>query len=107
MSYFIIFTFNLSNFSSDDYKEALEELEKIGLSHQSTSNQESTITLQTKTTAGKFNGNNPNEVRKELDVKIKKAFQKRRFSYEIFVSIGGNWSWNFSRTKFSINNYNF
>jgi hypothetical protein len=77
MSYFVICTSDLRDADSNDYQEAYEVLENIGLHHQLTSKEGYLIKLPTTTTAGEFNGTNPREIRENIIDKINDTFQKK------------------------------
>lgn len=93
MSYFVVCTFDLKNADYKDYQDAYADLAKIGLSRKITSDKNGSITLPTTTTAGEFNGTSASSVRDDVCDRVKKAFAARRFKSEIFVSVGGDWSW--------------
>jgi len=93
MSYFVVCTFDLANASYEDYENAYADLDQLGLHRQVTSDKGTKITLPTTTTAGEFNGQSAGSVRDHVIERVKKAFAARRFKSEIFVSVGGNWSW--------------
>jgi hypothetical protein len=93
MSYFAVCTFDLKNASYDDYQNAYADLAKIGFSKTLRAENSSSILLPTTMTAGQFNGTSAGNVRDDLTTRIQQAFRARRFTPEIFVSVGGDWAW--------------
>ncbi len=98
MSYFVVCTFDLKDASYQDYQNAYADLARIGLQKQLTSGQGTKITLPTTTTAGEFTGTSAAEVRDNLTERVKNAFTARRFTSEIFISVGGDWAWSHRTT---------
>jgi hypothetical protein len=93
VSYFVVCTFDLKNADYEDYQNAYSDLKKIGLSRTVTSDKGSEIILPTTTTAGEFSGTSAVSIRDDLCSQVKKAFSARKFKSEIFISVGGDWSW--------------
>ncbi|MBW3565473.1 MAG: hypothetical protein KY459_12170 [Acidobacteria bacterium] len=98
MSYFVVCTFDLEDASREDYLNAYQDLEAMGLSSTLTSDSGNSVRLPTTTTAGKFNGQSAAAVRNDVQEQVKRAFLRRGFTSEIFVSVGGDWAWGHTRT---------
>jgi hypothetical protein len=98
MSYFVTCTFDLKNASRDDYINAYADLKRLGLSRTVASVQGTTVVAPTTMTMGEFNGQNVGAVRDSVRDQVQAAFAARRFSSEIFVSVGGDWAWGAATT---------
>jgi hypothetical protein len=98
MSYFALCSFDLRNTSHADYQAAYADLAQIGFSRKVRSSQGQDILLPTTTTAGEFTGTGVAAVRDNLRDRVRRAFAARRFTSEIFVSVGDNWCWGYDRT---------
>jgi hypothetical protein len=97
MSYGAFCTFDLKNGSAQDYKNAYSDLEKIGLKRVVVGNNND-IVIPTTSVFGEFNGGSASSVRDTVRQKVKDAFQKRGFKSEIFVFVGGDWTWGSTTT---------
>ena len=93
MSYFATCTFDLKNGSRDDYTNAYADLAKIDLATSLQSSQGNKIVLPTTTTAGEFNRTDTGSIRDALIRSVVAAFTARGFTSEIFITVGGDWSW--------------
>jgi len=93
MSYFVVVTFDLKNADWDDYETVYQEFEKIGLDKKIISSEENKILLPSTTVAGMFEGISSSSVRDNIMNKCKKIFKYLRLHGQIFVVVGGNWSW--------------
>ena len=99
MSYFCVCTFDLNrNASATDYQNAYADLAKIGFSTSVTGSGGRSITLPNTTTAGTFTGSSARDVKTDLLNRVKAAFSARRFTSEVFISVGDDWSWGHSTT---------
>src|SRR6266516_277860 len=98
MSYFLLCTFDLKNASRQDYENAYADLGKIGLTRVMTRNQGGQVVIPTTTVAGTINGASAVIVHNAVQERIKKAFQARGFSSEIFTLAAGDWAWNGATT---------
>jgi hypothetical protein len=98
MSYFVTCNFDLKNASRTDYDNAYADLKTLGLSRTVTGQDGKEITLPTTTVAGTFNGVSAVTVRDDLAAKVRAAFERRRFSSEIFITVGGDWTWQHQTT---------
>ncbi len=93
MSYFVFCTFDLKNATSQDYKDAYADLEKIGLKKVVVSDKSKNVVIPTTAAAGEFNGTSAAGVRDDIQSRVQNAFRARRFSSEIFVVVSGDWAW--------------
>jgi hypothetical protein len=93
MSYFVTCTFDLRNASRTDYETAYADLKGIGLKRTVVGSNGNNIVAPTTMTMGEFNGVSAPGVRDYVRDKVQAAFQARRFSSEIFVTVGGDWTW--------------
>ena len=97
MSYFVVVTFDIANGRSEDYEAIYQNFAALGLSRTLPSGQGNTVKLPTTTTAGEFNGQSASAVRDYLCDQTQQCFVRRRLNGEIFVSVGGDWSWGHRR----------
>lgn len=98
MSYFVFCTFDLKNASTSDYKNAYADLATLGLKKVVVSGENKNVVIPTTAVAGEFNGSNAASVRDDLRERVKKAFAGRRLSSEIFIVVGGDWTWGAATT---------
>lgn len=98
-TYFTTCTFDLKNGSQQDYQNAYADLAKLGFSRVVVGNLGNKITLPTTTTAGEFTGTNAISIRDGLTGSVEKTFTARNFTYELFVTVGGDWAWGYRTTK--------
>ncbi len=98
MSYLVFCTFDLKNGSSQDYQDAYSDLSDIGLEKVVVAKNGNEIVIPTTSVMGEFNGTSVTSVRDEVRSSIKSAFKARGFDSEIFVVVGGNWSWGATTT---------
>jgi len=98
-SYFATCTFDLKNGSQQDYQNAYADLAKLGFATVVVGSNGNKITLPTTTTAGEFMGTSAVGVRDDLTVSVERAFAARKFTYELFVTVGGDWTWGYRTTK--------
>jgi hypothetical protein len=98
MSYLALCTFDLKNASAQDYKNAYDDLEEIGLTKIQKSDKGGEVVIPTTSAMGTFNGSNSSEVRDHVRDKVKSAFASRKFKSEIFVVVGQNWAWGAATT---------
>jgi hypothetical protein len=93
MSYLVTCTFDLKNASRQDYQNAYADLAGIGLKRVIVSDQGNEVVVPTTMTIGQFNGSSAAQVRDDIRDAVQGVFNKRRFSSEIFVVVGGDWAW--------------
>lgn len=93
MSYLVFVTFDLKNATSQNYKDAYADLEKIGLKKIVVAGSGSNVVIPTTSVMGEFNGSSAANVRDDIRQKVMNAFTARRFKSEILVIVGGDWSW--------------
>lgn len=99
MDYLVSCSFDLKRASSDDYKNAYFELEKIGLKKVIISDGGGNVVIPTTMVVGKFNGDSAASVRDYIKNLVKNIFKLRNFSSEIFVVVGGDWAWGSENTN--------
>jgi len=95
MSYFAVCSFDLTHGATrDDYTNAYADLATLGLYHSLTDSDGKKRTLPSTTCAGSFNGQSATGVRDYLAGAVQRAFDARRFKYELFIGVGGeDWTW--------------
>ena len=93
MTYIVTCTFDLKQASRQDYQNAYNDLSQIGLKKVVVSNKGTDIVAPTTMTIGEFNGQSAVVVRDHVRNAVKEAFAARRLSSEIFVVVGGDWTW--------------
>lgn len=93
MSYLVFCTFDLKNASSTDYDSAYAALEKLGLKKVQKSNKGNDVVIPTTSAMGELDGTTASELRIQIVEKIKAAFKALGLKSEIFVTVGGSWSW--------------
>lgn len=98
MSYLAFCTFDLKNASSQDYKTAYADLEKIGLKKVVQADGVGDVVIPTTSAMGAFNGTSAVAVRDHIRNAVKAAFTARGFKSEIFAVVGGDWAWGASTT---------
>ena len=98
MSYFTVCTFDLENASYQDYQNAYTDLAALGLVRVIVADGGKKVVMPTTTTAGTFTGLNAGSIRDDLRSKVKQAFARRGFKSEIFISVGGDWTWGAATT---------
>lgn len=97
MSYLMVVTFDIANGRFEDYEAIYKDFAALGLSRTLQSDKGNPVKLPTTTTAGTFNGQNVGAVRDYLSDQSQQCFVRRRLRGEIFVSVGGDWSWGHRR----------
>ena len=98
MSYLAFCTFDLKNATSQDYKNAYADLEKLGLKKVHKSDSGGDVVIPTTAVMGTFNGPSAEVLRNTLRDGVKAAFAARKFKSEIFVVVGENWAWGAAST---------
>ena len=93
MSYLVFCTFDLKDASSQDYQDAYADLTKLGLSKVQKNSQGANNVIPTTAAMGFLNGSGASAVCGDIRDKVQAAFKARRFTSEIFVVVGGDWSW--------------
>jgi hypothetical protein len=93
VAYLATCTFDLKNASRTDYQNAYSDLERIGLKQAIVAESGTKVVAPTTMTIGTFNGQSAGGVRDHLVQAVKAAFAARRFSSEIFITVGGDWAW--------------
>ncbi len=102
MAYLVTCTFDLKNATRTDYQNAYADLEGIGLKKVIVSDQGNEVVTPTTMTIGTFNGQSAGAVRDYVRDNVQGAFRSRRFSSEIFVTVGGDWAWGGATTSRSV-----
>ena len=97
MTYLAFCTFDLKNASTTDYQNAYADLQKIGLKKVHKAGNGTDVVIPTTAAMGEFNGASAVAVRDSITESVRAAFAARRFTSEIFVVVGGDWTWG-SRT---------
>jgi hypothetical protein len=92
-------SFDIANGSYDDYTNAYADLSMLGFKKVLTALGGPTVSLPTTTCAGEFAGSSAASVRDLLCAKVQAAFQARRLVTEIFISVGGDWTWGHRKTS--------
>lgn len=92
MSYLVFGTFDLKSATAQDYVNAYADAAKIGLTRVHT-NQGKESVIPTTSVMGFFNGSGAKAVCADIRDKMQAAFKARGFRSEIFVVVGGDWSW--------------
>jgi len=98
MSYLAFCTFDLKNASSQDYRNAYADLEKIGLRKVQKAAGGGSVVIPTTSAMGTFEAGSSSEVRDHVREAVKAAFAARKFKSEIFVAVGQGWSWGAATT---------
>lgn len=98
MSYLVFVTFDLKNATSQNYKDAYADLEKIGLKKIVVGGSGNNVVIPTTSVMGEFNGSTAASVRDDIRQKVKTAFTARGFKSEILVIVGGDWTWGSANT---------
>lgn len=98
MAYLVFCTFDLKGASSQDYKNAYADLEKLGLARVHKSDSGTTAVIPTTSVMGTFNGSSASSVRDAVRKWVQDAFATRRFKSEIFIISGGDWAWGAATT---------
>jgi hypothetical protein len=93
MSFLVTCTFDLKNASTTDYQNAYADLANLGLKKTVVADNKNSIVAPTTMTIGEFNGQSASSVRDYVRERVKNAFSARRFTSEIFVTVGGDWTW--------------
>lgn len=92
-SYLVTCTFDLKNATRSDYDSAYADLRTIGLKKVVVADQGQEVVAPTTMTIGKFTGHSAGAVADAVVNQVRTAFQKRRFSSEVFVVAAGDWGW--------------
>ena len=98
MSYFVTCTFDLQKATRTDYQNAYADLEAIGLRKTVVGGSGKDVVAPTTMTMGEFSGVSAASVRDEIRSSVRAAFKARRFSSEIFITVGSNWTWGSAST---------
>jgi hypothetical protein len=98
VSYLVFCTFDLKGASSQDYQNAYADLARLGLKKVAKADNGNDVVIPTTATMGTFDGASSARVRDDMRTKIQAAFQARRLTSEIFVVVGGDWTWGSATT---------
>jgi hypothetical protein len=98
VSYLVFCTFDLKGASSQDYQNAYADLAKLGLKKVVKADNGKDVVVPTTSAMGTFDGAGAARVRDDIRSRIQAAFQARRFTSEIFVVVGGDWTWGAATT---------
>ena len=93
MSYLVFCTFDLKNASSQDYKNAYEDLETMGLKRIVIADSGNKVVIPTTSVMGELEGDSATSIRDDIRNRVKSAFKYRNFTSEIFITVGDNWTW--------------
>ena len=93
MSYLVFCTFDLKSASSQNYETAYADLEKIGLKKVHKGDGGGNVVIPSTSAMGTFNGSSASSVRDDVRKSVQAAFTARRFKSEIFIVVGGDWTW--------------
>jgi hypothetical protein len=97
MPYQAFCTFDLKNASTEDYRNAYADLERIGLKRVVVGSGRD-IVIPTTSVIGDFNGVGVARVRDDVRAAVKERFEARHFRSEIFVVVGENGTWGSTTT---------
>jgi hypothetical protein len=100
MAYLAVCTFDLKSATFDDYRDAYDALERIGLKKAVVGSNKNTVVAPTTMTLGEFNGQDTGTVRDWVRNQVKTAFDRLGLKSEIFVVVGGDWSGALRRPDF-------
>jgi len=98
VSYLVFCTFDLKGASSQDYQNAYADLAKIGLAKVHKADNGNNIVIPTTSAMGTFDGQSSATVRDDIRSRVKAAFTARRFTSEIFLVVGNDWTWGAATT---------
>jgi hypothetical protein len=98
MTYLAFCTFDLKNASRQDYVNAYADLQELGLARVMKSSTGNDVVIPTTSVMGEFTGKDAPSVRDGVRQMVRDAFAARGFKSEIFVVIGGNWTWGATTT---------
>ncbi len=98
MSYLVFVTFDLKNASSEDYKNAYADLDKLGLKRVHKNGRGGNDVIPTTAVMGFFDGTGASKVCEDIRDRVLAAFDARKFKSEIFLVSGGDWAWVASTT---------
>jgi hypothetical protein len=93
MSYFVVCTFDLKNATRTDYENAYNDLANMGLKKTVVAGNGMNVVAPTTTAMGEFTGTSSASVRDFVRTRVQAAFNGRRFKSEIFIVVGGDWTW--------------
>ena len=93
MSYFAMVVFDIKAGKPDDYQKIYDAYAKMGLKREILSGAGKNIKLPTTTTVGTFEGANVTAIRDDLLDRTKSVFKSNKLTGEIFIAVGGNWTW--------------
>ena len=99
MEFLVTCTFDLKKASSADYQNAYADLATIGLHKAVKADSGSSVVAPTTMTIGTFQGQSSGSVRDHVREATQAAFAARQFTSEIFVTVGGDWTWGAATTK--------
>lgn len=93
MSYLVFCTFDLKSASSQDYQTAYADLAKIGLKKVHKNTKDADTVIPTTAAMGFFDSKSASEACTDIRDRVQAAFKARLFKSEVFVVVGGDWSW--------------
>lgn len=94
MPYLVFCTFDLKKATSTDYQNAYADLQKIGLHRVVKAGSGNQVVIPTTSAMGEFSGTSAASVRDDIHAKVVAAFRARRFTSEVFTTVGGqDWAW--------------
>jgi len=93
MTYLVFCTFDLKNASSQDYQYAYSDLAALGLSKVHVGDNGVTAVVPTTSAMGWFSGVTSQGVSDHVCLQVQAAFRARRFTSEIFLTVGQSAVW--------------
>jgi hypothetical protein len=93
MSYLVLCTFDLKNASGQDYQNVYADLSNLGLEKVHKTSHGANAVIPTTAAMGFFSGTSASNVCTDIRDRVRAAFTARRLTSEIFVVVGGDWSW--------------
>lgn len=99
MSYMVTVSFDLKNAQTEDYARVYDAFKPLGLYKQIKADNGVAVQLPASTCAGFFNGTSAIAVRDDLATRLQTTVEQLGISGEVFVAIGGDWSWAYRQPK--------
>ncbi|HEX8372716.1 MAG TPA: hypothetical protein VF585_08050 [Chthoniobacterales bacterium] len=93
MSYFVTVSLDVTNSRPDTYTLIEAVMAEIGLPAKMKGSTGKMHPLPSTTYAGEFIGSSAAKVRDDLSELIKKKFSENSIKSQIFISVGGDWTW--------------
>jgi hypothetical protein len=93
MSYLVTVSFDLKNAKTEDYGRVYDAFKSLALHKQIKADNGVVVQLPTTTCVGYFDGVSASAVRDDLANRTQAAVEQLGLSGEVFVAVGGDWSW--------------